>query len=135
MASFGHYLHCQGSRPEVIANAYQYNGCVWWPNFDWLNISLSVEKFLLYHIDLQLTPTQSDLKRLMLSTRISWHGNGGRSPLPNGHKKHGNKDYFYQNSTVSIPNVTHFVHKACTDISTSRWLIKFCLIIRITQKN
>ena len=55
---------------------------------------------------------QSHLKGLMLSTRISCHGNGSRSPLPNGHKKHRNKGYFDQNNTVHIPNVTYFVQKA-----------------------
>ena len=54
---------------------------------------------------------QSHLKGLMLLTRISCHGNGSRSPLPNSHKKHRNKGYFDQNNTVRIPNVTHVVHK------------------------
>ena len=55
---------------------------------------------------------QLHLKGLMLSTQISCHGNGSRLPLPNVHKKHGNKGYFDQNNTVRIQNVTHFVHKA-----------------------
>ena len=55
---------------------------------------------------------QSHLKGLMLSTRISCHGNGCRSPLPNGHIKQRNEGYFDQNNTVRVPYVTNFVHKA-----------------------
>ena len=55
--------------PEVIANAFQCNGCVRLPNFDLLIIYLWKE-FLLFHIDLQLTLMQSHIKGLMLST---WH--------------------------------------------------------------
>ena len=55
---------------------------------------------------------QSHLKVLMLSTRISCHGNSSRSPLPNDHKKHRNKGYFDQNNAVLIQNVTQFVQKA-----------------------
>ena len=44
--------------PGVIANAFQCNGYVRLPNFDLLIISLSVKKFLLFHIDLQLIVMQ-----------------------------------------------------------------------------
>ena len=54
--------------PQVIANAFQCNGCVRLPNFDLLIISLSVERILVVHIDLQMSLMQLHMKGLMLLT-------------------------------------------------------------------
>ena len=46
---------------SVCMYVFQCNGCVKLPNFDLLIISLSLEEFLLSHIDVQLTLMQSHI--------------------------------------------------------------------------
>ena len=72
-----------------------------------------LDKFLLYHIDLQLTQYAVAFKRVnvinsaLVAMETQPFAIRPTQPSP----KHRNKSFFDQNTTVLIPNVTQLVQK------------------------